>query len=104
VVNGNTEGLAGLQRSGLPVQVVSEQTDDHTDNGFCTGLVNSSIVFSDEAAVTQGDDISDIADLSSGGWHPSDLGYQFYGRAIAKAINANGQFARTWPMYDRRPR
>jgi len=93
--------VSRMQRDGFPVQVVSEQTDNHTNNGFCTGLANSSIVFSDEAAVTQGDDISDLLDLSSGGWHPSDLGYQFYGRAIAKAINANINFARTWPMYYR---
>jgi len=93
--------VSRMQRDGFPVQVVSEQTDNHTNNGFCTGLANSSIVFSDEAAVTQGDDISDLADLSSGGWHPSDLGYQFYGRAIAKAINANINFARTWPMFYR---
>lgn len=93
--------VSRLQGSGFRVQVVSEQSDNHTNNGFCTGRANSTMMFSDEAAVTQGDDISDIADLSSGGWHPSDLGYQFYGRAIAKAITADRNFARTWPMFDR---
>lgn len=87
-----------LSRSGIPVQVISEQTDNHVNNGSCTGLANSSIAFSDAAAVTQGDDISDIADLSSGGWHPSDLGYQFYGQAIAKAVGVTPNFLRTWPM------
>lgn len=98
-INGTIKNeVSRLRGSGLPVQVVSEQTDNHTNNGFCTGLANSSIVFSDHAAITQGDDISDIADLSSGGWHPTDLGYQFYGQAIAKAVGVTPNFLRTWPM------
>ena len=89
---------AVLRRQGLPVSVISDQTENHRNNGFCTGRDSRNVVFSQEATMKQGGDISDLLDLSSGGWHPNDLGYELYGEAIAEAINGSRNFLQTWPM------
>lgn len=86
-----------------PKTFVIDQQSAATNNGFCTGAAQRNMMFNSEAVNTQGADYVDTLDfqISSGGWHPNDLGYRLYGEAIAAAVQRSSRFLQTWPMISR---
>lgn len=66
------------------VSLIDAQYTNYRNNGFCT-LERRNITFNDEAVARQG---ADQWHVSSGGWHPNDRGYGYYGAAIAAKFDA----------------
>ena len=88
----------GLRRTNRRVFVVDQQSAA-TGHGFCMGAARRNLEFPAEAVRKQTGDISEVLGLSSGGWHPNDLGYRLYGEAIAAAVQQSTPFLTTYPMW-----